>query len=78
MENSRSKIKELDCTGGEETLQEGLEGDGETTLGRENFDAPHVWHDSRCRECCKGKGAFLGKEAILAASGWTVEVVAGV
>ena len=78
MENSRFEIRELDCTGGEETLQEGLEVDGETILARENFDAPHVWHGRRCRKRGKGKGAFLGKEAVLAASGWAGEVVAGV
>lgn len=71
-------MKELDCTGGEGTLQEGLEGDGETILARENFDGPHVWHDRRCRVHCMGNGAFLGKEAVLAASGLAGEVVAGV
>jgi hypothetical protein len=78
MENSRSEMKELDCTGGEETLQEGVEGDGETILARASFDGPHVWHDSKCRERGKGEGEFLGKEAVLPASGWAGEVVAGV
>jgi hypothetical protein len=32
MENSRSEMKELDCTGGRGTLQEGLAGYGETIL----------------------------------------------
>jgi hypothetical protein len=50
-------MKELDCTGGREALQEGLAGDGKTMLARENFGGPpvcvrtrtgrHVWHNSR-------------------------------
>ena len=38
---------ELDCTGGRETLQEGLADYGETNLARENFSGPQVWHNSR-------------------------------
>ena len=78
MENTGSEMKELDCTGGRGALQEGLAGYGETILARENFGGPHVWHNRRHRERCMGKGAFLGKEAVVAASGLAGEVVAGV
>jgi hypothetical protein len=47
MENASSEMKELDCTGGEGALQEGLAGYGETILARENFGDSHVWHNSR-------------------------------
>ena len=40
-------MKGLDFTGGREPLQEGLTGYGETILVRENFEGPHVWHNSR-------------------------------
>jgi len=40
-------MKELDCTGGRGTLQEGLVGYGEAILARENFGGPHVWLNSR-------------------------------
>jgi hypothetical protein len=40
-------MKELDCTGGEGALQEGLAGYGETILARENFGGSHVWQNSK-------------------------------